>query len=141
MIQKQCARCGALFSYEPPVGFPDKRKYCDVCGPIKKAEYEASKTQKVQPQAPGAQIAPTSVPTPIPANTYKPDYFQSKKEEDAGKVASMLISYVKDLIVAGKVESSEFRGNVNVMIELYNRTKKALINGGEVKESEEMPDY
>jgi len=53
-----CDNCGKEFSYEPPVGYPDKRKYCDECSAIKKAEWAAKQgqtspqPQKVQPEAP-----------------------------------------------------------------------------------------
>jgi len=43
MAFKVCPDCGVRFSYEPNPNFPDKRKYCDKCGAVRKASYEASK--------------------------------------------------------------------------------------------------
>ena len=40
MITKTC-ECGVVFEYEPVVGFPDKRKYCDACKVRKKQEWDA----------------------------------------------------------------------------------------------------
>lgn len=39
-VTKQCAACTAQFTYTPPVGFADNRKYCDPCSAQKKASYE-----------------------------------------------------------------------------------------------------
>ena len=38
-----CAECGVDFQYEPPKGYPDKRKYCDPCGVKRKEQYNAAK--------------------------------------------------------------------------------------------------
>ena len=37
-----CAECKADFNYEPPKGYPDKRKYCDPCGVKRKEQYNAA---------------------------------------------------------------------------------------------------
>ncbi|MFC1736923.1 hypothetical protein ACFL1X_12470 [Candidatus Hydrogenedentota bacterium] len=50
MITKICPECNVQFSYEPPVGFPDKRKYCPDCSAGKKAEWEAKQNQTAQNQ-------------------------------------------------------------------------------------------
>ncbi len=52
MAQKNCEECKTLFEYQPPVGFPDKRKYCDACSAKKKAEWESKKQEKVPENAP-----------------------------------------------------------------------------------------
>ncbi len=59
MITKTC-ECGVVFEYEPVVGYPDKRKYCDTCKVRKKAEWD-SKT--------GNPLITTSTPVipPVPA--------------------------------------------------------------------------
>lgn len=46
MAQRECEECKKVFTYQPPSGFPDKRKYCDECSAKKKAEWEASKGKK-----------------------------------------------------------------------------------------------
>lgn len=51
MAKRECEECGKTFEYEPPKNYPDKRKYCDECSAKRKAEWEAKKGQKAQPQA------------------------------------------------------------------------------------------
>jgi hypothetical protein len=58
MIQKQCGECNKIFNYEPPVGFPDKRKYCDDCSAARKAQWDAKQGKPIahvqtMPKAPG----------------------------------------------------------------------------------------
>lgn len=57
MANKTCEQCKQNFEYNPPVGYPDKRKYCDKCSAERKASWEA---KKAQPQASKAQTAPTN---------------------------------------------------------------------------------
>jgi hypothetical protein len=53
MAQRQCEMCKKVFEYNPPLNFPDKRKYCDDCSAKKAASYAASKL--VPTEAPKAQ--------------------------------------------------------------------------------------
>ena len=57
IVNKQCEACGVGFQYDEKPGYP--RKYCPNCSAKKKAEYEAKKTQKVQPQPSNAVIGTT----------------------------------------------------------------------------------
>jgi 16S rRNA U1498 N3-methylase RsmE len=58
MAQKQCEECKKVFEYNPPVNFPDKRKYCDECSARKKAQYENRNVAQNNP--PQAQIVAPS---------------------------------------------------------------------------------
>ena len=40
MKVKNCEECNKEFEYEPPKGFPDKRKYCRVCSEKKKQQWD-----------------------------------------------------------------------------------------------------
>ena len=40
MKVKNCEECNKEFEYEPPKGFPDKRKYCRACSEKKKQEWD-----------------------------------------------------------------------------------------------------
>ncbi len=39
-MDKNCAECNSQFSYTPPTGFADNRKYCDKCSALKKAAWD-----------------------------------------------------------------------------------------------------
>lgn len=58
MIQKPCVDCGNVFEYEPPKDFQDNRKYCDVCGLKRKAEWEAKQTVDNDSGLPRSEPAP-----------------------------------------------------------------------------------
>ena len=45
-----CAECGVDFQYEPPKGYPDKRKYCDPCGVKRKEQYNAAQASSEEPE-------------------------------------------------------------------------------------------
>jgi len=49
------------------------------------------------------------------------------KEAEASRVAGMLISYVKDLVVAGKIEVGSLKSNVTALVETYKNTKNKLL--------------
>ena len=36
----KCENCTREYTYEPPKGYPDKRKYCDVCSFKKNADFQ-----------------------------------------------------------------------------------------------------
>ena len=61
MITKTCPRCNISFDYEPVVGFPDKRLYCNTCKVRKKAEWDAKQNGTV-PVNPLLNGLPTKVP-------------------------------------------------------------------------------
>ena len=45
-----CAECKAEFNYEPPKGYPDKRKYCDPCDVKKNEQYNAAQASSEEPE-------------------------------------------------------------------------------------------
>lgn len=57
MITKNCEYCGKEFEYEPPAGYPDKRKYCNFCAKVKKEQYNANQ-QPPAAAAPSVQAGP-----------------------------------------------------------------------------------
>jgi hypothetical protein len=59
MATRVCEECKKEFTYEPPKGFPDKRKYCDECSAKRKAAWEAKKSGNVAQDKSVGQIAST----------------------------------------------------------------------------------
>ena len=64
MTQKtiNCTECTNAFSYEPPVGYPDKRKYCDPCGVRSKEMWNAKKESFNH----ASESRPTHTPEGVP---------------------------------------------------------------------------
>ena len=54
-----CAECKNEFNYEPPKGYPDKRKYCDPCGVKRKEQYNAAQASS-EDAKPEAETATTT---------------------------------------------------------------------------------
>ena len=79
---------------------------------------------------------PTLVPTIQPANTvnttapvksyeYTPRDYEA---EEASKVAGMIVSYCKDLVVAGKIEAPKIQANAEILADVFKHIKKRLLN-------------
>lgn len=48
MVQKVCPDCNGVFEYFPNPNFPDKRKYCDNCSAVRKAQWEQKQGKPAQ---------------------------------------------------------------------------------------------
>jgi len=88
MAKRECEECKKVFEYEPPVGFPDKRKYCDECSKRRKAEYEAKKSGKVAETSPKTQIQgiPESRHDVVIQRTEKPHSFEFGRPSSRHKI-------------------------------------------------------
>lgn len=53
-------------------------------------------------------------------------YVVGADDKELAKNASVLISYVKDMICAGKIEPSTLKSNVAVLVDVFKETKKQL---------------
>ena len=95
MITKTC-ECGDEFTYEPVVGYPDKRKYCPPCKVRKKAEWD----NKQQYQA-SADTQPGAQPVPVNPKLVKVPFGKPIQTPDV------------------KAENGEYQSTV------YNRTVSA----------------
>ena len=76
MITKTC-ECGIVFEYEPVVGYPDKRKYCDTCKVRKKNEWDAKQNQELPP----TPAQPVPVKTEYEMKVKKPLYAEHLAKE------------------------------------------------------------
>ena len=97
MITKTC-ECGIAFEYEPVVGYPDKRKYCDACKVRKKAEWDAKTNANL------GLTTPVNNPQPV-----KTEYEQKVGEP-------LCKEHLKNSV---KAENGEYQSTV------YNRTVAA----------------
>ena len=88
MAKRECEECKKVFEYEPPVGFPDKRKYCDECSKRRKAEYEAKKQGISSQNAPTSQIQAISEARHdvVIQRTEKPHSFEFGKPSSRHKI-------------------------------------------------------
>ena len=75
-----CAFCNVEYSYEPPQGHPDQRKYCDACSAEKKASYEAAKKK-------AKEFVPETVPTEKPLKTLEYEIRERAVRAEALKCA------------------------------------------------------
>ncbi len=57
MKVKNCEECNLQFEYEPPAGYPDKRKYCHGCSEKKKATWQAKGEPKDAPKYIGDEVS------------------------------------------------------------------------------------
>ncbi|MEK7661921.1 MAG: hypothetical protein AAB355_00245 [Patescibacteria group bacterium] len=89
MTAKNCADCNRIFSYNPPVNYPDTRKYCDDCSAARKASYEAAqnKPKIMVPQKP--VTAPVQKPINTPVNKGTGDVAPHKSDERDGSSPSL----------------------------------------------------
>ena len=55
-----CAECEIEYSYEPPVGYPDKRKYCANCSEKNKASFKHASESKPTHTPEGEPIETTT---------------------------------------------------------------------------------
>ena len=59
-----CAECEKEYTYEPPKGYPDKRKYCAPCSAKNKASFEGKEEEPpIVHEKPGEQIKTTDKKT------------------------------------------------------------------------------
>jgi hypothetical protein len=77
-----CQECGKQFEYVLKPGFP--RKYCQVCGPIKRASFEAK------------QPITTATAKPVQADTA----IKTLARPTDSKNTTMYVSYAKDIFCA-----------------------------------------
>ena len=90
-------------------------QYNNISSMIKEEQTPQTQTSPIQNQVP----TQNKVPTPI-VNDYQ-------KNTEASKVAGMLISYCKDLVIADKINIGKLKENVSVLIDIYKTTKQKLL--------------
>ena len=95
-----CAECNVEYTYEPVVGYPDKRKYCANCSEKKKLTWNANSHLKDDE----AHIAETVPMNPEPENSLEYEIrsreVRCRALESAIKVTKKLNTddYVSDLM-------------------------------------------
>lgn len=101
-ITKQCGNCNAQFTYTPPVGYADNRKYCDPCKKQKAAEWE-NRGAPVQ-----TPVAGDVAPLPVT------NVGEMPKAEN--KSTAMYVSYAKDIFIASISDQKEPMDPVEVTV-------------------------
>lgn len=115
-ITKQCGNCNAQFTYTPPVGYADNRKYCDPCKKQKAAEWENR-----------------GAPVQTPVVGAKPTSFEEAMAKPENKFTAMYVSYAKDLFIAsiadvktGEIEPQEGKEVMKLCIDLVKQAREAF---------------
>ena len=113
MNTKNCEQCGNSFSYEPPVGYPDKRKYCDSCSQARKEAWEA-KTKNVPAQQ---TIVQTGTSEPVTRHeiviqrTEKPNSYEFGAKGNRFKIyyedIQDLKEHIAEIRASGLLDSQE----------------------------------
>jgi hypothetical protein len=111
MATRVCEACGKTFEYEPPVGYPDKRKYCDECSAKRKAEWEAKKSGKVAQDVPKPQNQAVSKHDVVIQRTEKPHSYEFGKPSARHKIyyetVEELKAHIENLREAGFIAEFE----------------------------------
>ena len=120
MAKRICEDCKKEFQYEPPTGYPDKRKYCDECSAIRKAKWEFKQNNKdldttplkTQPQASKEQSNTFTEESWVYNVSVRPNSFEWGKPSHRHKVyydgPEELKVHIKALKEAGLYEDDIF---------------------------------
>ena len=98
-MKKFCLDCKKEFEYTPPVGYEDKRKYCDSCSKARKDAWAAKKTA---PSAPIEQNQ-TSEHTVVLNRTEKPHSYEFGKATARHKIYYGNIEDLKEHLEALRI--------------------------------------
>ena len=102
MTQKtiNCTECTNAFSYEPPVGYPDKRKYCDPCGVRSKEMWNAKKESFNH----ASESKPTHTPEGVPIEKISDKPHHREMPKDNGFEAHLSIETVRSNALASAIQ-------------------------------------
>jgi len=101
------------------VNYSANGKYLNIDTMIKRDAGTPVSTPPIQ------QANTVNTSSPVKSYDYTPRDYEA---EEASKVAGMIVSYCKDLIVAGKIDVSKLQGNAEILADVFKHTKKRLLN-------------
>ena len=115
-----CAECKAEFSYEPPKGYPDKRKYCDPCGVKRKEQYNAAQASSEDAK-------------PEPAQEQEINYTKPKAEPVGVKPRdngfALTIGNVRSNALASAIEHAKsYKAEISIL-DLASEYEKYILTG------------
>ena len=97
MANKICEECKMEFFYDPPVGYPDKRKYCKPCSDKKKTDWDNKDKAPVSGVPPEQVITiPVAQPAIMPDKTTTRDHKYDK--DPVGLSVDLFIASLGDKV-------------------------------------------
>lgn len=115
-----CAECGVNYTYEPPKGFVDKRKYCANCSEKKKASYDGKTiTAEVNMESVDVKQADTW------KDDDKPRATRTAEEITLGENTKIVVSIFNTLIASDR-NAGDVTELMNASIKVFKQAKEGL---------------